>query len=589
MNANNKIAQRVLSALLFVMMTCSPLASPASAAADSDTKIDAVLSVDVSTSMNESDVNKLSYEAMKMFVDMSSVQGDKIGVVAYTDQVLREKALLKMNSVQDKKDLKAFIDQLTRGPYTDVAVGVSEAVKVLDSGAEQGHVPLIVLLTDGNNSLAPGKTQEESDKELNAAVQKAKDKGIPIYTIGLNADGQLNKSVIEKIAKDTNAKSFVTSSADDLPQILSEIYASHLKLKVVPLNGFTANGQFQDVTVQIPNSSVLEANISIMSNKPVEVKLLDPSGQEQPIPSDKVIYSASNAYSLLKILNPAQGDWKLRIKGVPKEKININLIYNYDVQVSMQVLSSNSYKPGDSVSVKATLQSNGQNVSDAGLYTNAKSTLVVTDLDTKKTQELPLTTTAQGIEGTMKVAEAHDYELKVKVENTNFARESAPVKISAKGAQAAAPAEGNAAEEKVNWVARGAWIAGLAVLIAAALFALNAWKRANKGFVGQMVIEIKDEDTGERTSPQYRKLNAFKGKCQLHQLLQLAPEFAETKQVVLKPGAGDTVMLYNESGCVIEKGGRVFDAAKGKELKNNDRIKITLQNVNKSITLEYIK
>ncbi|OXM83748.1 vWA domain-containing protein [Paenibacillus rigui] len=594
MNNPNKITVlRVLSALFLLLLACSPLASSAQAAADTDTKIDAVLSVDVSTSMNESDVNKVSFEAMKMFVDMASVQGDKIGVVAYTDQVLREKALLKMNSVQDKKDLKAFIDQLTRGPYTDVGVGVGEAVKVLDSGAEQGHVPLIVLLTDGNNSLAPGKTQEQSDKELNAAVQKAKDKGIPIYTIGLNADGQLNKAVIEKIAKDTNAKSFVTSSADDLPQILSEIYASHLKLKVVPLTGFTANGQFQDVTVQIPNSSVLEANISIMSSKPVEVKLLNPAGQEQTIPSDKLIYSASNAYSLLKILNPAQGDWKLKIKGVPKEKININLIYNYDVQVSMQVSSSNSYKPGDSVSVKASLQSNGQNVTDAELYKNAKSTLIVTDLDTKKTQELPLTTSVQGIEGSMKVAEAHEYELKVKVENTNFVRESAPAKISAKGSQGSAPAqtqtEGNPPGEKVNWVARGSWIAGIVVLIAAALFAWSAWKRANKGFFGQMVIEIKDEDTGDRTPPQYRKLNAFKGKCQLHQLLQLAPEFAETKQIVLKPGAGDTVLLYNESGCVIEKGGRVFDASKGKELKNNDRIKITLQNVNKSITLEYIK
>lgn len=135
-----------------------------------------------------------------------------------------------------------------------------------------------------------------------------------------------------------------------------------------------------------------------------------------------------------------------------------------------------------------------------------------------------------------------------------------------------------------------AWIVGiLLVLIAAAWFVLSRWKKANKGFYGQMVVEIKDEDTGERTTPQYRKLNAFKGKVELHQLLQLAPEFAETKQIVFKPGPGDTVVLYNQSGCVIEKGGRLFDAVNGKELKNNDRIKILLQNMNKSITVEFIK
>lgn len=586
---NTKSIIRLLLATMLLLLTLSQAALAADT--NSDTKIDAVLSVDVSTSMNESDVNKVSYEAMKMFVDMASVQGDKIGVVAYTDQVLREKALLKMNSMQDKKDLKSFIDQLTRGPYTDVAVGVSEAVKVLESGTEQGHVPLIVLLTDGNNSLNAGKSQEQSDKVLNDAVKKAKDKGIPIYTIGLNADGQLNKDVLERISKETNGKLFVTSTADDLPQILSEIYASHLKLKVVPLTGFTANGQFQDVAVKIPNSSVQEANISIMSSKPVEVKLFNPSGQEQAVPSDKIVYSTSNAYSLIKILNPVQGDWKLQIKGVPQEKININLIYNYDLQVSMELSSSISYGPGATVPIKAYLQSNGQNITDMELYKNAKSTLVVTDLDTKKTQEIPLTTSDKGIEGSMKIADAHDYELKVKVENSNFVRESQPAKISAKTG-AVTPSDGGsgAAEApKTNWAVTGSWIAGVLILLAAAWIAFSAWKKANKGFVGQMVIEIKDEDTGERTNPQYKKLNAFKGKCQLHQLLQLAPEFAETKQIVFKPGAGDNVMLVNESGCTIEKGGRVFDASKGKELKNNDRIRITLQNVNKSIHLEYLK
>ncbi|WP_261807775.1 VWA domain-containing protein [Paenibacillus sp. N3.4] len=541
-------------------------------------------------SMNESDVNKVSYEAMKMFVDMSSVQGDKIGVVAYTDQVLREKALLKMNSVQDKKDLKSFIDQLSRGPYTDIGVGVSEAVKVLESGTEKGHIPLIVLLTDGNNSLDSGKTQEQSDKVLNDALKKAKDKGIPIYTIGLNADGQLNKDVLERISTETNGKLFITSTADNLPQILSEIYASHLKLKVVPLTGITANGQFQEVPVKIPNSSVQEANISIMSSKPVEVKLFNPAGQEQPIPSDSIVYSTSNAYSLVKILNPAQGEWKLKVKGVPKEKIDINLIYNYDLQVSMELPSSMSYRPGDTVAVKAYLQSNGQKANDAELYKNAKSTLVVTDLDTKKTEELPLTTSAQGFEGSMKVAEAHEYSLKVKVENTNFVRESQAATLSAKtGTKAPTEASGIQTKPQINWAVTGGSIAAALVLLAAALYALTYWKKVNKGFVGQLVVEIKDEDTGERTTPQYKKLTAFKGKFQLHQLLQLAPEFAETQKIVFKPGAGDTVLLLNESGCVIEKGGRVFDAVKGKELKNNDRIKISLQNVNKSISLEYIK
>ncbi|WP_072333378.1 MULTISPECIES: VWA domain-containing protein [unclassified Paenibacillus] len=580
----------LLLALLPLQAVAATAASPAG-----DARMDAVLSVDVSTSMNESDVNKVSFEAVKLFVDMASVQGDKIGVVAYTDRIMREKALLEMKSAADKQSLKGFIDQLDRGPYTDLAVGVSEAVKVLENGADPAHTPVVVLLTDGNNSLPAGRTQEQSDKELAAAVERAKAKGIPVYTIGLNADGQLNKAVLDKIAADTGAKSFVTSSADDLPGILSEIYARHLNLKVVPVQDLTANGAYQEVTIDIPNASVREANISLISGSPVEVKLADPQGKAVAIPSDKVVYTSSKAYTLLKIVQPAQGTWKLQVKGLPKDKIKISLVYNYDLKLQMEPLPSKTWKRGEDVAVKAYLESGGQKAADAELYKNLKATLVVKDIQSGKSEEIPLTAGAQGISGSYKLPEAHEYELVVKAEDAGYVRETEPVKLSAlSGAPAQptspAPAEGGEAAEKGlgagRWAAVGA---GVLVLAAAALYALSQWRKANKGFVGQVVIEVRDEDTGERTSPQYRKLNTFKGKVTLHQLLQLAPEFAETKDIVFRPAPGDNLLLQNGTACVIEKGGRVLEAAQGKELRAGDRIRIMLGGVHRSVTLEYIK
>ncbi|TMV45813.1 VWA domain-containing protein [Paenibacillus mesophilus] len=583
----------LLSILLIVLILLA--GSPSLHAAQSaDQKMDAVLAMDASTSMNDSDKNKVANEAMKMFVDMASVSGDKIGLISYTDQIVREKALLKINSAGDKEELKSFIDQLARGPYTDVAVGVAEAVKILESGKEAGHYPLIVLLSDGNNSLRAGRTQAQSDAELQAAVKKAKEQSIPIYTIGLNADGQLNKDVLDHISRETGGKLFVTSTADTLPQILSEIFANHLKLKVVPLTGFTANGDYQDVTVSIPNGNVMEANVSIMSTRPVEVKLFDPSGAERKVPSDGVVYSKSAAYSLVKLIKPPQGDWKLQIKGVNQDKININLVYNYDLALVMTPLSK-TYKAGDTVQISARLESNGQTVADPDLYKNLKSTLLLTDLDAKQTKEIALTNSGKDFTGSFKIGEPHDYEVKVRVEDSSFFRETNPATISAKsGAQqpaatpVPAPAPVPAEDGKpFPWtLAIGGGVL-LIVLLAALLFILSKIKQANKGFYGQIVIEIFDEDTGDRTSPQYKKLNGFKGKVKLHQLLQLAPEFAETEQIVFTPGS-DSVFVTNQSPCVLEKSGRAFDATKAKELKKNDRIKITLQSTNKSIWLEYI-
>ncbi|WP_423227569.1 VWA domain-containing protein [Paenibacillus filicis] len=578
--------------MLLVLLLLQPATGSAATPAG-DPRMDAVLSVDVSTSMNESDVNKVSFEAVKLFVDMASVQGDKIGVVAYTDRIMREKALLEMKTAADKQSLKSFIDQLDRGPYTDLAVGVNEAVKVLENGADPSHIPMVVLLTDGNNSLAAGRTQEQSDKEMTAAIERAKAKNIPIYTIGLNADGQLNKSVLDKIAGETGAKSFVTSSAADLPGILSEIYARHLNLKVVPVQELNGNGAYQEVAIDIPNASVKEANISLISGSAVEVKLSDPQGKAVAIPSDKLVYTSSKAYTLLKIVQPAQGTWKLQVKGVPKDKIKINLVYNYDLKLQMEPLPSKTWKRGEDVAVKAYFESGGQKAGDAELYKKLKATLVAKDVQTGKSEEVPLTSGAQGISGTYKLPDSHDYELVVRAEDAGYVRESDPVRLSAASGAAQTPATPVQTAEPAQkgpgamvWTAIGA---GVLILAAAVLYGLSMWRKANKGFVGQVVIEVRDEDTGERTTPQYRKLDAFKGKFTLHQLLQLAPEFAETKDIVFRPGANDSLQLHNGTACVIEKGGRVLEAAQGKELRAGDRIRIMLGSVHRSVTLEYIK
>ncbi|URN96436.1 MAG: VWA domain-containing protein [Candidatus Pristimantibacillus lignocellulolyticus] len=570
------------------------------AVGNSNQKIDVMLVIDSSTSMNNSDKNKVANEAMKLFVDMSSIQGDRIGVISYTDQIEREKALLQIDTVEDKQDLKDFIDDINRGPYTDLAIGVAEAVKVLEKSNSNSHFPMIVLLADGNNSLPEGRKQADSDKELQAAVQKATDNNIPIYTIGLNADGKLNKKVLEDLSAKTKGKSFVTSSAEDLPRILSEIFADHMKLKVIPLNTVVGNGQFQEINIEIPNSNVIEANISMMSAQKIEVKLIDPSGAEIALPSDDVVYSTSNAYTLLKLINPQQGDWKLQVKGVNEDKIDINLIFNYDLQVDVSIAPEQAtYAVGDIVDIKATMSANGGQITDTEQYKDLKATLVITDMDTQQVQETELTNAATSFTGQFKIPDAHDYELMIKIEDANFYRESELLTISGKGAAQQATATPaptttpkgsttpNEEEKEFPWLLLIIGVAALIIIIIAAILIAKWIKEKNRGFYGQLVIEVYDLDTNERTSPQYKKLNSFKGSFKLHHVLQLAPEFIETEKIMFKQG-NDLIYVYNASDCSIEKSGRAFDATKGKELRKNERIMITLQQVNKSISLEYI-
>ena len=585
----------ISSFIVFTFLLCnsSYLSVRAASPLHSTSRIEGMLVVDVSNSMKSSDPNNISSEAMKMFIDMASLNGDKVGAIAYADEVMREKALVKIRSEQEKQDLKDFIDSVGKYTYTDLSTGVKEAVKVLDSSHEKDYFPLIVLLADGNNELDPKKpkTAAMAADDLKKAVSEAKAKGYPIYTIGLNANGKLNKDVLANVAESTNGKFFEATSADKLPGILSEIFANHLKLKIVPVDQLVGNGDFQDITIPVPNENVLEANISLISSQPVEVKLIDPSGKELAIPSDQVLLSRSKTYSMVKLMKPVQGDWTLKVKGVPQDKIDINLVFNYDLQLKLSPLAKQSYKAGETVQVRAIFEDNGTAIPDKEIYKSMKATVYVKDLDKGNTEEFVLNADAQGFTGQFKLGKSTGYEVVVKAEDNSFFRETQPEKIvvqNSAAAPVAAKPSSTEDEKPFPWLYVAAGVVGALLLAALAYIVLSKFKQASRGFSGQMIVEIKDEDTGERISPQFKKLKGFKGKFRLHQLLSLSPEFTETEQIIFKPASGDALLIVNHSDCTIEKGGRAIDAKKGLVVKRNDRLRIIPKKVNKSIYVEYI-
>jgi Ca-activated chloride channel homolog len=580
-------------------------------------RIEGVLVVDVSKSMLTSDPNKISNEAMKMFIDMSSLKGDKIGVIAYAGEVVAKTNLVKLQTEKDKNDLKGFIDSLAPYANTDISIGLQEAVKALDGNHEKDYLPLIVLLADGNNDVdeKKGKTLQQAADGLNAAVADAKAKGYPIYVIGLNADGTLNKDILQNIASMTNGKFFETSSADDMPGILSEIFANHLKSKVIPVDEVVGIGEFQDITLTIPNTNIVEANLSLVSSQPVEIKLIDPSGSEQTLPSDKILLTKSNSYSMLKMINPVPGDWTLKVKGVPEDQIDINFVFNYDLQLMLAPLTDKNYKAGDSVKVEAFFEDNGNQIVNKDLYKTMNSSLFVKDLGTGQTKEIPLVADERGFTGEFTIGNSENYEVMVKAVGSSFFRETATQQITIQKEDAAAPvvAKGSSHEESQTfpWTYAALIVLGVILLLTpihsyskkrrkvksgyselaatpAFTFPTNGERKGKRGFYGQIVIEIKDEETGELSQPQYEKLKAFKGEFSLRKLFKLSEEFTETDKINFVPLTDFALLLLNKSDCVIEINGEQIDEEEYHRFRPKDKLRIFLKETNKSIYIQII-
>ncbi|ADZ82332.1 VWA domain-containing protein [Cellulosilyticum lentocellum] len=567
-------------------------------AATSDAQLDAILVIDASGSMKETDPNKLGLEGVKLFVDMLGLTDNQVGVVTYGSDVSQTYPMSLVKNQSDKENIKNFVDGITRDlEYTDITSGLKEAVKMLNQRNASGNSPLIVVFTDGNNAIGgvANRTPADIDKDLAAIISQAQSEGYPIYTIGLNDNGKLNEAYLEKISVDTKAKAFATKDPAELPDILTEIFAAHSNLKVQSLGPITGTGNFEEVVVNIPNGNVLEANLSATSKSPVEFKLVDPNGNEQTIPSQNITLHTSNSYSLLKLARPMQGDWKLYVKGIAGDQINIDLVYNYDIEVTMKPLSQSNYGVGDQLIVEAYLSLQGNAVNDPNLYNSAKGYLVLTENQTGIETRINMQLQGQNFAGEYTLKDKGDYTVKVIVEDTSYVRESTETQIQVGAVATTSPAatpnlnntEDTKEESNPLWLYIGLGILGVVLLIVIIL-ALKAYKVAKTPLVGQVVLELKDNTTGKLTPPQYKKLSLFQGKVSLHALLQFAPEFKETEKVILKAAPGDKVILYNNSAYAIEKSGRVVKANEGLELKKGDRLSINIADSGETVQIEYL-
>ena len=563
-------------------------------------QLDAVLVIDASGSMKETDPHKLGLEGVKLFIDMMAAKGNQVGLVTYGAQVNTVYPMTLVESQQDKEHIKGFVDGLARDlEYTDITAGLGKAIEMENQrDTSLGNRPLIIIFTDGNNAVGgvQGRNSQKIDADLAKMLDEAKTAGYPIYTIGLNDNGKLNEAYLKNISDQTGALAFATKDPNELPDILTQIFAAHSNLKVQTLGTLQGTGDFEEVIIQIPNNNVLEANISATASGNIEFQLKDPNGNSKTIPSSDVTLHESQSYHLLKIARPLQGDWKLYVKGTPGDQINIDLIYNYDIEVVVEPLQTTSFAKGDDLEVVAHLSVEGNLIADDALYQASQATLVIKDVDSGNEQVMNMISDQQAFKANYSLQEEGSYEMTVRVEDTSYKRESQAVcftvgKGISKPLATDISSSNDTLEDKKEGKSPLFFIGvGLATLlgIAVVIIVIKKIQEAKRPLVGQMVIEVKDNVTGKLTPPQYKKLNVFQGKVSLHALVQFAPELKAAENIIFKAATGDKVILINQSAYAIEKSGRTVKADAGVEVKKGDRYSINLADSGQTIQIEYL-
>ena len=99
------------------------------------------------------------------------------------------------------------------GESTAIGDAIMQAIRTLSYGEAKNKA--IILLTDGYHNAG--------NYSPKTAVEKAKKKGIKIYTIGIGKKSDYDVALLETIAKESGGKSYSAASAKALKGIYSEI------------------------------------------------------------------------------------------------------------------------------------------------------------------------------------------------------------------------------------------------------------------------------------------------------------------------------------------------------------------------------
>ncbi len=178
------------------------------------------LVLDASNSMQERGFDRTNpyasrFDVVKLIVQdfIKKRENDNIGLV-----VFGAFSFIASPLTYDKNILTKIVSQLhvgMAGKYTALNEALAQGVNLLKMS--HAHSKVLILLTDGYS------TQGVDKIPLDVAIDLAKKEGIKVYPIGIGGDGEYNRRVLQKIAKQTGGVAFKASNAAQLQAVYAKI------------------------------------------------------------------------------------------------------------------------------------------------------------------------------------------------------------------------------------------------------------------------------------------------------------------------------------------------------------------------------
>lgn len=393
-----KLIKAVCSLLLFAVLfgVACPAVTVHASGAGSVNNMNVVFVLDGSGSMFTTDKDQLRFEALELFLGLSTESGNYMGAVVFDDTIILKQEIEPMNGRADKSELSRKVRKAVSKGDTDIGSAVLEAVRMLKQSGSKELPSAIILLSDGNTDLPKDRTGaklERSEHRKAAAIDYARQKEISVHSVCLNANGKAKKEELQEISDATGGTCVEVKRAKDLKDVFNQFYNIIYSTKTMNLvdTKIPKSGELK-VPFTIPVIGVKEANIIINTLNPdTSYNLFHPQGYGYTRAELDQMVIQAKTFTVIKIEKPEPGDWELVVRGARRDQVKIDMVYNTDLslRIDKKAVQSNGQKVLWELSVQA--ENEGETVTNAQVYQQYPFWLEVTDKTTGDKKKLELT------------------------------------------------------------------------------------------------------------------------------------------------------------------------------------------------------
>lgn len=543
---------------VFLMLTGVLCNSMTVQAADTDEhRMNVVFVLDQSGSMAKTDANALRYEAVDLFLGLSTETGNYMGAVVFDDSIVLQRDVTEITGKESKQELSDSIKAAKSFGDTNIGMAIELATQMLQNSGNPNLRSAIILLSDGNTDLPKDTTGQElaaSEQSKTNAIDTARAQGIRIHSVCLNANGAAKKQELQDISDATGGVCVEVKSAEDLKEVFNQFYNIIYSTETINIADtvIPENGELE-VPFTIPAMGVEEANIIINTLNPdTTYNLLNPDGYGYIQAEMDAMSIKAKTFTVIKIEKPKFGEWILKVRGISGDQVKVDMVYNASISIDLtSSTGSFEWNAGDTAEVMAVFSNMGNTVTDANIYQQYPISLKVTDASGTTVMEETMEVKDASAEATtaLQLTNGGEYTVTATSKIDDMTVSSIPVTVKITASAQAAPvatAAPNAPEKEGMGLLPILLIVLLVVLLAVVLLVILSKKKGSGIIRGR--IQFSGYNDGYLGSPQ--TFDGTKGKMILSRYLDYSEDVGvELGTTYLKAGERDSyIYLISPKG-----------------------------------------